>query len=417
MPALSMYRCTKILVACMAASFLSAAAFAQGLRIDDRNLDGQSVKLGETDLVPSIRIEFESTDNAFRSNDDETDSTRVIVNPEVTWFAERRLLSLKAKYEGSFATGSEDVSDFTDHLIGFTADANFDSRNRSRVAISIAREHDDFGNGVLSNATESDPNDVAESTEIELVGAHTYGAANARGNLTGGLRILSVEYDNQPGFTEGRDSVRFQPFAEFGYRVSADTRAVLGVRFATADFDNDFLDRDDLTIFSGFNFSATGALSGSLRVGATQSVFDASQRDDETSLFLDSRLVYRPSAFARIQLNLRRELDNSRGSLNNLESAINTDITASWEHEWSSRISSRAAIDVELFDGICPDPSDVITTPSFEIEYALRRWFSFGLSASQESRVVSDCDNMLADDVSLEDYDRVDFGAFIRGTL
>lgn len=412
-----MYRFIQFPLVFIATLCVPVMSIAQGISIGDRDPNGQSIKIGETDLVPSIRLDFQSTDNTFRTDEAGLDSTRVIVNPELTWFAERRLLSLKGKYEGNFASGSEDVSDFTDHLLGFSADAELNSKNRSRATISIAFEHSDVGTGVLSNATESDPNEVAEFNRIELFGAHTYGASGARGNLTGGLRILSVDYQNQSTFTEGRSFTSLQPFVQFGYRVSGDTRVIVGGQISSFSFDDDTSDRVDTTLFTGAEIAATGKLSGVFRIGATQSNFDNDARSDETSLFLDVNLEYQPSNFAQFSLDLRREVDNTRGSFAALESAFETTITANWDHQWSSRISTLAAISVDQFDGICPDPSDVVTTPSFEIEYAIRRWISFGLNGSLESRAVSSCAGMADLQNPLQDYERADFGAFIRGTL
>ena len=387
------------------------------LLIDDLDPDGQSVKLGETDLVPSLRIDFLSTDNTFRTADNEIDSTTVVVSPQVNWYAERRLIDLRASYQGSFAQSSEDAPDYADHLLGFSANVEFNSKNRSFASIAFSSEHDDIGSGVLSNITESDPLDVAETSNFRLSAAHTFGARSARGNLTGGLRVESRNFRNQPTFTAGRDHLRIEPFARFSYRASADTRFIIGGRLANFTFDNDINDRLDGTLFAGVNFAATGKLSGIFRIGATQSSFSESERSDETSLFLDADLLYRPSDFSQLRLGLRRDVDNDRGSFTALESALDTTLTASWDHQWSSRISTRAAIEVEDFDATCPEPSDTVTTPSFELEFALRRWISFGLSASAEQRDVSDCDNTAIDDQGLDEYDRQDFGVFVRGSL
>jgi len=412
-----MTRFAQIIIASSLLLFSPIVLHAQGISIQDQDLDGQSIKLGETDLVPSLRIEFDSTDNIFRSDGNELDGDRVIINPELNWFADRRLLSLRAKYEGNYAISSDDALSFTDHLLGFTADAEFNSKNRSRGSAAIEFGHDDIGIGVLSNATADNADDVAEFTNINLVGTHTYGANAARGNIIGGLRIESEDFQSQALFTSGRSYVRIEPFARFSYRVSADTRLILGAQLSNFSFDNETLDRFDTTLFTGANFSATGKLSGIFRIGATQSSFSSELRDDETSLFLDTQLSYKPTNFAELTLNLRRVVDNNRGNLSGFESAIDTTISVGWNHEWSSRISTQASIEVEDFDATCPQLSDTVTTPSFEIEFALRRWISFGLNASQESRSVSNCNGLVAATNSLEEYDRVDFGAFIKGTL
>lgn len=412
-----MYRTPQFIIFCSAAFLTPSTVMAQDSLIGVRDPNGQSIKIGETDLVPSIRIDFQSTDNTFRTEDDGLDSERVIVSPTIDWFADRRLLKLKGTYEGSYSASSEDAPDFADHLFDFAVEAELNSKNRSRGNFSVASEHEEIGSGILSNILESDPNEVAEFTEIRLNLSHTYGASAARGNLTGGLRVQSRNYRNQSRITDGLNFVRLAPFAQFSYRVSADTRVLVGGRISAFTFDDDFNDRIDTTLFTGLNFSPTGKLSGFIQAGATQSAFDSSQRDDETSLFLDANLTYNPSNQALFQLNIRREIDNSRGSLVNSESAIDTNLTASWDHSWSSRISTRAAIEIEDFDAVCPQPSDVVTTPSFEIEYALRRWIAFGFNASHEQRVASSCSEMIAGNNPLFDYERSEFGVFVRGTL
>lgn len=404
-----MHQLSKKCVICLAVIISPFEAIAQDT--------GGAINVGQTNLVPSLRIEFESTDNTFRTENDGIDGSRVIIRPELRWSAERRLLQLNAVYRGAFTANTDVAPSFSNHSLTFSGNAAINSKNRSRASLSIASDSNDIGTGVLSNATESDPNEVAEITNIEFSASHTYGATAARGNLSAGLELQSRDFRNQATFTEGRNLIRVSPFLQFSYRVSSDTRLIAGGEIANLAFDDDSRDRLDSTIFTGFDFSPSSKLSGQFRIGATQSSFDDSTRSDQSSLFLESDLNYEPRNFATLYLSLRRELDNSRGDITSTDNAISTNIEAGWDHVWSSRITSSAAIDIDIFEADCPEPSDTVTTPSFEIEYALRRWISFGLSASQEQRNVSNCTNLAANNAALEDYERVSFGAFIRGTL
>lgn len=425
-----MHQLFKLITALIAASLLPISmVFAQGISIDgqtnadgaliidDFDTNGQSVKLSETNLVPSLRIDYLSIDNIFRTPNDPLESTRVIVSPKINWYAGRRLVDLRATYQGSFAQASKNAPDFADHILGFSATTEFNSKNRSTASISISSEHDDIGTGVLSNISESDPMEVAKTSIFQISAAHTYGSLSARGNLTGGLSLQAREFRNQPTFTEGRNLLRIEPFARFSYRASEDRRFVLGGQLSNISFDNSRNDRLDTTVFTGLDFAATGKLSGVFRIGATRSSFANINRSDETSIYVDADFQYSPSDLSELRFGIQRQVDNSRGSLTALDSAIDTTLNVSWNHQWSSRISTRASVGVAQFDAICPQPSDVVTTPSFELEFALRRWITFGLRASTEQRRVSGCMNTVVDDQTLADFERQEFGMFVRGSL
>jgi len=50
------------------------------------------------------------------------------------------------------------------------------------------------------------------------------------------------------------------------------------------------------------------------------------------------------------------------------------------------------------------------------VAYAIQRWLTFGVKASQEQRTTSNC-NMATEDEILDPYDRQEVGAFIEATL
>ena len=101
-----------------------------------QNADAQSVKIGEADLTPAVRITYVRDSNAFLTSNNEVDATGVIVSPEATLRADRRLLSIVLGYRGAFGLYSEDALDYNDHAL--TAAVNTELSSRHRFFSSLA---------------------------------------------------------------------------------------------------------------------------------------------------------------------------------------------------------------------------------------------------------------------------------------
>ncbi len=379
---------------------------------------GAAIALGETDLIPAIRFDYSSNSNTFRTDENPVTGTQVTVSPSLDWVATRRLLTFSVDYRGSYALASDNVLDFVDHRIRAKFDAEFSSRHRTSASLTFSKDHNDIGEGILTNASEGSTNEVAEFNNIELKADHTFGAQNAIGNIRGGTALVSRDYTNLDQFTLGRGYTLLDVFGEFGYRVSADTRALLGVRFRRIDSDTDRRDRNEITVYTGARFSATGKISGSIQLGVTQGIFDATDLTDTTLLSVDGEIGYLFSDFSKLNLTAAREIDNARGSLSDFNGAtpVTTELSLQWERAWSSRITSVIGADVEIFTAECSTSEYQEITPSIEVTYAVRRWLSFGASGSQQSRSVSDCAE-IADADELNDFDRSDVSVFVNATL
>ncbi len=376
---------------------------------------GAAVSLGETELVPSLQLTYLSSDNLLRTEEDPIEGSVVSVQPRLDWTADRRLLTLNASYAGDYTTTAESAADYTDHAVEFSAAAEFTSRNRSDFSLQFIRDHIDVGVGLLANSNSVD--EVAEFSQANLELGHTFGAANAKGNVRGTFKVQSRNYSNLPTFTTGYDYNLIEGAGEFSYRASADTRLLVGIRAAQIDFSSDARDRDEVGVYTGLQFSATGKLRGAIRLGATQASYPSINRDPSTDLTITGALDYLISDISNIKLAVRREVDNAQGVVSDLStSPVETTLGASWSRQWTSRISSKVGIEAEYIDASCPNVSMQTTTPSLELSYAFRRWISAGAQAAIETR---GADNCIDDPNSnfVEDYERQSVGVFIRATL
>jgi len=211
--------------------------------------DGQSIKLGNADLYPAVRIDYIQNSNAFLSPQEPTDTTAFQIRPEATWVAQRRLLKLQASYNGIYQAASEDVINYTDHILNAGVDAQLDKRRRASASVSIEFGHQDLGTGLTRNITDADAEQV-EYVDTDLNAEFGYGARGAKGNAAFGINIENFAFSNRRDLTQGRDESSVEPYGIFSYRLGADTRAEIELRYRTVDSNQD---RNDLSLLAGLD--------------------------------------------------------------------------------------------------------------------------------------------------------------------
>jgi len=395
---------------------LPAPALAQ---IDE----AASIKIGESNLIPSVRFEYLQTDNAFlndsdQSGSEQTEATAFVIKPRADWTADRRLLSLTGTYEGEYASYSEETLNYADHSLQAAVNAELSTRQRFLARFGFRFDHQPLGTSFTRGISDSDAEQV-EFIDTELTGSYNYGAQNARGNFILGLGFLARAYQNREDLTAGSDYISIRPFGQFSLRLSADTRAIATLRFSNTTFDNSVRDRNDVSLLAGLRFAATGKSGGEFQLGTSQSIFSQSNRDDEISFIAEAELFYEPSVFSRFELSAKRELDNDAGSPLDLSSVLTITDTANlnWRHEWSSRLFHVANLSYELENGDCPDRNSLATAAGgIELNLVIRRWLQVGASFSGRARDTTICETVEANigDVS---YESQFIGAHIRATL
>lgn len=385
-----------------------------------RETDGPSVSLGETDLYPSVRIDAVQTRNAFRKRDDETSASGVLVSPRVLWVADRRLLSLRATYDGEYSRNDESALEHADHRLGLGLAAALSSRVRVSGLLAFTRSHQAPGINFTRGIADTIDAPV-RFNQSSVAGAFTYGAERARGNLVLGLRVDNRAYTNLDFVTSGRDYLTVEPYALFSLRVSGDTRALVELRFSENDFDRDTLDRQDTSVLVGATFAATGQSTGELKVGASSSTYDSGLRDDVITTVIEGNFLYQPRDFSFFEFRLERELDNATGvSLDSTSDDASVRDTASvdWQYDWSERVAQRTFVAYESLTRGCPEPGETTIFAGLELSLSVRRWLEIGGSAQLEQGAGVGCSNAdPAVDAADLDYDMTRAGIFIRSRL
>ncbi len=394
---------------------LMTLAGALTLSTDVLAQEAASIKLGETDLTPAIRLEYVSIDNVYRKATDEVSGSGVLVKPELSWQADRRLVSLSAQYNGNYGRFSEDGLDYDNHFLGLTGVGDLSSKQRFETGLSFSKYAEPQGTGQTSNVLTP----LDEEIEISIVTAraqYTYGARNSRGNLRGGLVAGSVSYSNLEQFTDGDDYSYVRPYGVFSLRISPDTRVLTELRFTSYDYDDDIRDRSQVALLVGVEMSASSKLSGDARIGVAKASFDENSDDDTTDLIAEVGMQYSPVSYGRFDIDFNRSLSTEDQSTNNVGRSIDDVASIAWTHDWSSRFQTRSTLSLDISERECPGVDDQNLGFGLELNFKARRWLQFGISGAQLRRTVTDCDDTPSGLEEL-DYDRAVVGVHVRATL
>jgi hypothetical protein len=176
-------------------------------------------------------------------------------------------------------------------------------------------------------------------------------------------------------------------------------------------------------------------LSGSFNIGFENVDFSTAGQETTTLFVVESNLRYQPTSFALFTLDVSRGINNTGLGLvaGGSGESIETVVRLGWEHDWSSRFSSKrdrfgigfflglrdacgkAFVEADLDDEICPTISDSTLSAGLEIGLAVRRWLEIGAGFSSASRDTDSC--TVGDGAETLAYDRQLVGVHLRATL
>ena len=344
-----------------------------------------SIKLGATELTPTLQLIYFSDNNVFASESDEMDDKGYILAPTLSWRADKGLNSLTASYQGEMARHSElDEVDYSDHKLALEADLEFSIRSRLNLVARQLNEHEAPGGTGLSRRLDATVDGVTEYKDTEIAALYHYGARKAKGGLEFGLEYVERDYDNNPQVTDGYSFSRVKPTFTFLYAISPDTRLTTGIEYTAFNYEESdriiSLDNNNFFIFGGAVWEVTGKSGGSAKLGYGDRNFNSKNRKDDSSGILNLRAFWRPRDYSRISIDAQRYFSVDTGS-----PSIYSEILASWRHDWSGRVST--TLSYQWNDVNSDDNTDdqTITTLGFDVNVRVRRWAELTFSAKNSS--------------------------------
>ena len=384
---------------------LSQYAFAQ-------ELGQQALKVGEADLYTTIRFDVLSSDNAFRSQTDAIDSTGFRIAPSATVVADRRGLKFTAGYNGEYARFEQVELDYNDHKVAGSVDAIIGTRKRFSGTTSLTLRHEELGtNRTRGRASVGD--EQVQAVDFAADANYIYGAPKAKYNVTGGLSIQNVAFQNRSDLTEGGDYSEVKPYGRISYRLSSDSRALIELGFSNFDFDNDSLDRSVVELLTGLSFQGTGKINGQLKVGVSSNDYSDSRVEDTAVFVANAGLTYSLSTSSRIDVDFNREINNDEGIdfSNGTSQTINDSALIRWSRRWSGFAKSVAYASFDNRDRDCPSSGTETAEAGLELSVLPRRWIEIGAGVSSRRVTANNCGSTLDSNV---EYDLNEILAFIR---
>lgn len=376
--------------------------------------DTGRIKLGETDLYPSIRLEYGINDNAYLETNNTEDTNRTSIKPRVVWLASQRTTRLRAEYRGNFAIHSVSDLDYQNHYLDFRGSSVLGRQWRVAAAANYSRRSYDLG----AERTVGQGRFFGEPfifDDINLSAIGTFGANGARGNLDFGIRMRQLEPQSLEEESGDFAYTRIAPFALFSLRLSGDTRLTFETRFSEYDYDLDSRDRSEAAFLVGARFAATGRLTGSFDVGVSSVSSDNDQTDGTSDLIASAELGYSLTEAALFTLTGQRRIDNAT-AFNAAEGdgRIRNTVRLQWDQEYSSRVSHEAYVQSEIVDRSCPSRSSSEAEFGYQLGVSVRRWVQLGGFYRNRSRSFDNCPGEFEGDI---DYDNQRVGVFVELSL
>lgn len=372
-----------------------------------------SVKVGESSLTPTLRLDYVSNDNVFNSADNPVESTGLVLSPAIEWSAERRLLKIRGNYLGEFGSFAESGRDYDDHRLSLRIDASPGIRHRTFGVFSVRKATEAFGTG--QTAFEESFSGQIERTNVLLEAGYRYGAQSAKGNVGGGVRIGTETYSDLGAITRGDDNTEMTPYAYFSYRLSADTKLFTELSFKVTDYDEDRRDRNEIGFSTGVELAATERSGGAVAVGVSRADYDTEGVSDTSQVISEINLYFRPRSYSELQFKFSRSFvtvdEDDTGPGASLVNKANLD----WTHEWTSRFSTLLTTQLSQTERTCPNNDSSTSSVGLEFDVKIRRWLSVGAGINNFSRSATVCDPSIADDAF--DSDSTKVGVHLKGTL
>lgn len=325
------------LAGCACALLLATGTWAQSA--EEQPVPG--IRLGPAmRLQPSLATAVWHTDNRFRSENDKVSDTGLRFDPSVVLSYTPSLGAFALGYEGKIDPVAED--DYDDHKVFATADVRPLLRHRFKADAGYERSHDELGLGRTQGAIDTDGLKLDEWEHTSLNGEYTFGAPEARVNLSvrGGWKAVDYLTNRSLG-TFFLDHNATLAGAGATYRVTAKTHLLLDLEHQDIGYDANASPSFDSKLdraLVGMRWAATGKTLGEILVGYYSRNFDAPEREDNEGADWRARVIWIPAT--RTRLTLETAHLNQETHLLGENSITEQVYSLGWKQDWRSRFAS-----------------------------------------------------------------------------
>lgn len=357
---------------------ISALAVAVATATGAWAIEPQSVRINDALVfTPSLSVS-ESYDDNFRALEDNEDSSWITtIKPTFEFTAEGNKSGYKLTYEvvSDIIHSSTDDNN-TDHHVDLDAGFEFNSKNR----LTLNAGYDDVEN------TASDGVDYVndEYNTKNIGGIYTYGAKTARMQLDIGANYQQLRFTDGTAVNEDKERDATALSSTFYYSISPKTRVLVEGRHTDYSYEtNTILDSTNIAGLLGVTWEATAMTTGSIKVGREKKDFDDNRLDDPSQGMWEAAVAWQPRTYSRFTLKTRQGVDEGDDGASSIETLTSS---LSWDHDWSSRLTSNLNYTAASEDYQDVSREDDLTSIGVGLTYSVRRWLDLSVGYSYKER-------------------------------
>ncbi len=334
----------------------------------------RAIPLGDgLSLTPYFNAGFGRDDNLFLSNANKKSSTLQTYNPGLRLDAKSQAVEFNMGLDSRIGRYSSSKPDnYSDWTAFANADIVADSSLGFRLGLDHERGHDPRGSTDRGFGTEAD--------EFKRTGFNAlvaFGANDGPGRIEVEAGTFRKRYQNNRAATLASDRDGDNLAARFFYRVAPKTFALFEAREDKMDYrlSSSLQDSKERRYMVGVTWEATEATTGTAKVGRIQKNFNASSIPDFSGTGWEVGIRWSPLTYSVFDFNTQKTFGESTGVG---DFTLSKRYSASWTHDWTSRITSQAFIsrsDDEFIRNVRDDSTDSL---GFRLNYKLQRWLTVG---------------------------------------
>ena len=329
-------------------------------------------------MRPYVGVAAGHDDNVVLSRENKRSSDFWMVSPGITVDARRESTALLFKYQAQAARYSDSRDDdYVDHAARGAIDWSFDRRNFLRAAVDYAHAREPRG---------STDRPIAERPDrYRLVvpsATYAFGAPGARGHIEVYASEAMRRYRNNRERTAISDRDTTEVGAAFSVRLAPKTNAIVEVRHTDIGYKRaNPAEATERRYYGGITWQATGATSGTLKVGRLERSFDNGPEDSATSW--EALVTWTPRSYSRFDFLSARQTNEPTGQGRFILTSI---AQVTWTHGWNSRFTTGVDLRYQKDDYRGFDRRDETTSMGLKAGYRFRRWLTLGAEYTHSER-------------------------------
>ncbi len=349
-----------------------------------------AVNVEGLEFIPMLSTEYFVDDNVTRSQDDEIDSSGLLIMPQLGIVGHLGANQFSLNYQGTKGTYQDsEQDDYTDHLFDAEINLQFGHKHFLDTKVGYEDGHDDRGTAysIGAGASLTEPDRYQQS---QFATTYTYGSLNAEARIQLKLARSDLDYEIETDLYRLRDRSNTAINGVFYYQIAANTDLLVDVGISQIDYDFSItpesrLDSSEKSIMLGAQWDVTGVTKGFAKLGYQQKAFDVDTREKFDGLTWQVGLNWLPLSYSRVDLSTQSGTRETNAEGDFIRSRS---VALQWQHDWLDRLTTgigvRKAIDT--YEGGAIARQDDIDGVDAFIHYQAYRWLAVRLVYEQEKR-------------------------------